>query len=132
MSSEVATRPATLTCAPGPNSTPFGFTRNTLPFEVSAPWMSEPDGPTTRLSTVEDDEACWKRVVSLAPMLKPCQLMIVPLELVTVSVLPELLKVALPDTTVGPLGLASAEPAASRTAAQIGPVSGPASGLVSM
>ena len=46
-----------------------------------------------------------KRVVSFAAMEKLFQLMMVPLVLLTVSRLPAWLKLALPLTTCGPVGL---------------------------
>ena len=47
-------------------------------------------------------------MISLAWIENPCQLMIVPGTLVIVSALPSVLNVALPDTTVGPVGFAFA------------------------
>ena len=49
-----------------------------------------------------------KRVVSLAPIEKPCQLMIAPGLLVMLSDLPTVEKLACPATTVGPTPLACA------------------------
>src|SRR5262245_27993584 len=47
------------------------------------------------------------RVISLTPIEKPCQLMIVLAVLVMVRVLPEVAKVALPELTLPPVGLAA-------------------------
>src|SRR5882672_9595962 len=62
--------------------------------------------PTTRFNTAEEFEDCRKRVISLGPIEKLCQLMIALAELVIVSVLPEPPKLALPEATVPPVGLA--------------------------
>ena len=86
------------------------------PPAASAPRMSEPPAPVTRLRTVEEAAGWVKRVVSPAATLKVCQLMMAPLEFVMVRVPPAPLIVAEPDTTVGPVGLASTAPAASSAA----------------
>ena len=99
-----ATNPPTLTCEVEPKSRPFGLTRNTRPFDESMPLITEALASSTRLSTADEAEGCAKVVVLPAPMLKLCQLMIAPFELVTVSTLPAVAKLALPDTTAGPLG----------------------------
>ena len=66
--------------------------------------------PTTRLSTALDADCCWKRVISFAPIEKPCQLMIVPGVLVTFSVRASgVAKDAEPLTTCGRAGLAEAQ-----------------------
>ena len=67
-----------------------------------------PLAPTTRFRTADDPDVCRKRVISLTPMEKFCQLMMALAEFVIVSVLPELAKLALPETTVPPVGLARA------------------------
>src|SRR5712691_7707668 len=89
---------------------PLELSRNTRPLEESTPSITlcgtTPFLPTTRLSTVEDPELCRKRVISLTPIEKLCQLMIAPAVLVIVSVLPELAKEAPPEVTVPPVGLA--------------------------
>ena len=46
-----ATKPFTSTCAPCPNTMPFGLTRNTRPFDCSAPRMREGSWPMMRFST---------------------------------------------------------------------------------
>ena len=71
-----ATSPPTFTEAPLPNSTPFGFTRNTWPFEVSRPWMFEASTPTTRFSATALAPGWMKLTCASAPMLKLCQLML--------------------------------------------------------
>ncbi len=89
-----ATSPATSMRAPGPIRMPLGLTRKTRPFEVSAPRMTERSGPMTRLRTLEA-ALCWmNRVVSLAPIENPCQLMIAPGLLVMLSDRPTLEKLA--------------------------------------
>ena len=51
--------------------------RNTRPFAVSVPRISEgPSPPVTRLSTTEELPGWLKRTLSLAPILNVCQLMI--------------------------------------------------------
>src|SRR5476651_829349 len=86
-----ATRPLTSTRDPAPNMTPFGLIKNTLPFDCSAPRIWLGSWPVMRLSTLLS-LFCWmKRVMSLAPIEKLCQL-----------------KLAGPATTCGALGLACA------------------------
>src|SRR5882762_1799964 len=84
--------------------------RKTRPFEDSTPSMTlcgmTPLEPTTRLSTDELAEDWTKRVISLTPIEKLCQLMMALALFVTVSVLPELAKPALPELTEPPVGLA--------------------------
>src|SRR5258706_8967036 len=86
--------------------TPFGFTRNTRPFDHSVPRITDGSCPTMRFRTALEVLCCWKRVASPAPIEKPCQLMIELGVLVTVRVLPTVLNDALPETTAGPVGLA--------------------------
>ena len=55
--SEVDTVKApTDTCDPEPNTTPFGLTRNTLPFEVSDPKIEEGAAVTTRFRIADEAE----------------------------------------------------------------------------
>src|ERR1700704_916701 len=83
--------------------------RKTRPFDDNTPSMTlcgmTPLEPTTRLSTAELAEDWTKRVISLTPIEKLCQLMMALALLVIVSVLPELAKLALPELTVPPVGL---------------------------
>src|SRR5258706_4603767 len=84
--------------------------RKTRPFEDSTPSITlcgmTPFAPTTRLSTAELAEDWTKRVISFTPIEKLCQLMMALALFVTVSVLPELAKPALPELTEPPVGLA--------------------------
>src|ERR1700704_1706901 len=84
--------------------------RKTRPFEDSTPSMTlcgmTPLVPTTRLSTAELAEDWTKRVISLTPIEKLCQLMMALALFVTVSMLPEVAKLALPEPTEPPVGLA--------------------------
>ena len=83
-----ATRPPTSIRAPAPKTMPFGLIRKTRPFDCSRPSRRDGSWPTTRLRTALL-RVCWtKRVSSSGAIEKPCQLMIVPGALVTVSVLP--------------------------------------------
>src|SRR2546428_14046064 len=105
-----ATNPATSMRALDPITMPLELSRNTRPLEASTPsitlcWIT-PFAPTTRLSTAEDREDCRNCVISLTPIEKLCQLMMALALLVIVRVLPELAKVALPELTVPPVGLA--------------------------
>src|ERR1039458_5638286 len=89
-----ATSPATSTVAPAPKTMPPGLMRNTRPLDCSVPRILEGLLLMTRLST-EDEALCWtKRVISFAPIEKPCQLMMVPGVLVTLRVLPVVAKLA--------------------------------------
>src|SRR5689334_22567007 len=72
----VATKPPTLTDAPGPNSTPFGLTSHTCPLAARLPWMSEAPGPWTRLSVMALRLGCWNWTLSPLPTEKLCQLTI--------------------------------------------------------
>jgi hypothetical protein len=63
-----------------------------------------PPAPTTRFSTAESWLGWMKRVISLALIEKPCQLMIAFALLVMLSALPCVANVALPETTAGPVG----------------------------
>src|SRR5262249_10432821 len=104
----VATRPATSTCAPEPNTMPDGLMRNTRPFDCNAPRIWEGLPAATRVRTAEAG-GCWmKRVTSLAPIEKLCQLMIELGLLVTWSRLPFWMTETWPLTTCAPVGLASA------------------------
>ena len=104
----VAVNPAVFTCAPLLNKMPFGLTRNTRPFDCRLPKMEDTLCVVTRLSTALALVGCVKRVVSPAPMEKPCQLIMVLGALVTVRVVPLVTNIALPFITVGPMGLAHA------------------------
>ncbi|OQA33148.1 MAG: hypothetical protein BWY57_01407 [Betaproteobacteria bacterium ADurb.Bin341] len=97
--SDEATKWATSIRAPAPTRIPAGLIRKTWPFDCSWPRITEGSLVTTRLSTDEAAEGCTNRVTSLLPMEKPCQLMMVPLLLVTLRVLPVWLKEAEPATT---------------------------------
>ena len=112
-----ATRPATSTCDPAPNTMPLGLIRNTRPLDCRLPRMTDGSTPVTRLSTWLVAFCCTKRVSSPRLMLNCCQLMMVPGVLVTVRVAPFCTKLACPLTTVGACGLAisvAVEVAASR------------------
>src|SRR6266404_2089771 len=84
--------------------------RKTRPFDDNTPSITlcgmTPFAPTTRLSTDELAEDWTKRVISLTPIEKLCHLMLALALFVTVSVLPELEKLALPEPTEPPVGLA--------------------------
>ena len=69
----LATRPPTSTREPGPNSTPDGLIRNTWPFAVSRPWISEGSLPTTRFSATAPAPGWTKFTAAPEPMLKLCQ-----------------------------------------------------------
>src|SRR5262249_22269352 len=114
-----ATKPATSIRPVGPITTPLGLSRNTRPPTAplaSTDWSSPsiwlcgiaPLAPTTRFKTAEELEDWTNFVISLTPIEKLCQLMMALAELVTVRVLPEEAKLALPELTVPPVGLASA------------------------
>src|SRR3977135_4337015 len=83
--------------------------RKTRPFEDNTPSITlcgmTPFAPTTRLSTAELAEDWTKRVISLTPIEKLCQLMMALALFVTVSVLLEPAKLALPELTEAPGGL---------------------------
>ena len=114
----LATRPPTFTCAPGANSTPFGFTKNTWPVLVSLPKIWLASVPSTRFSVAPP--AGWlKCTCALAPMLKLCQSMAARAVLCTMSMRgPCVAILAAPPTTWPPLGRAVVGgPAASAGAA---------------
>src|SRR6185503_11016715 len=94
-----------------PMKMPFGLSRKTRPFESSCPRMLDTSPPVTRLRT-DDAAFCWmKRVSSSGRIENACQLMIAPGVLVIASVLPAVLKLALPEMTVGAVGFACEPPA---------------------
>src|SRR5438132_14380847 len=65
MSWVLARKPAVLTTAEGPNRIPSRLMRNTRPFAVSVPRISEgPSPPVTRLSTTEELPGWLKRTLS--------------------------------------------------------------------
>src|SRR5436309_15146086 len=65
MSCVVARNPAVLTTDEGPNRIPSRLMRNTRPFAVSVPRISEgPSPPVTRLSTTEELPGWLKRTLS--------------------------------------------------------------------
>ena len=108
MFSVEATRPATSTTAPRPNTMPFGLIRNTRPFDCREPriWLGSP--PVTRFSTWLALDCWMKRVTSPAPMENDRQSMMALGELVMVSVEPCCWNAAVPLPTVGSSGLANA------------------------
>src|SRR5262245_7850326 len=117
MLSVEAAKPATSMIAPWPNAMPDGLMRNTRPFEVSWPRISDGFCPTTRLSTTLA-ECCWmKRVISSRAIENCAQLMIAPGVLVIVRILPSTEKVTPPAALEAPDGLAKAEGAEAGKAA---------------
>ena len=103
----------TSTLALGPKMMPLGLISSTLPFDCRAPRIWEGLPPTTRLSTALKADGWTNLVVSLAAILKPCQLMMALWLLVTVMVLPLVAMPAVPLTTCGPVGKAVAVPTPS-------------------
>ena len=90
---------------------PLGLTMNTRPLDCSVPRIVDGLCVTTRFNTALDAD-CWtKRVISFAPIEKLCQLRMAFGVLVICSRLPFWTIVALPLTTLGPVGFANAAPA---------------------
>ncbi len=113
---ELATRLFTLTCEFGPNRTPLGLIRMTVPLAVSVPLIWLGLFSEMRLSAMDEDDGCWNWVVSPELMSKLFQLMMARLLVCwTVSVLPLLLIVADPPATTPPCGLANASPGAIKS-----------------
>ncbi len=108
-SSVEATRPPTLTCAPCPNTMPFGLIRNTCPLAFNWPRIWLPLVSKMRLTAIAEADGCTKSTVSCGAMLKvfqssdkfwlPCLMVVV---------LPDWLMVPVPDTTCPPVGPARA------------------------
>src|SRR5579872_551809 len=73
MLSVEATRPPTFTWAVGPNMTPFGLIRKTLPLAVRVPKMLDGSEPVTRFSATALPFGCTNWTVSPLAMLKVCQ-----------------------------------------------------------
>src|SRR4051812_40676887 len=72
---------------------------------------TRPGAPTTRFSTALIEDCCTKRVISFAPIEKPCQLMIEPGVLVICSVRASgVARLTVPLATRAPFGFASAGP----------------------
>ena len=72
-SSELATRPATLTWAPRPNTMPEGLTKNTWPLAESWPSICVATPLCTRLSATLLAPGCSKRTLASRPMSKLLQ-----------------------------------------------------------
>ena len=108
MFSDEATKLPTLTFAPLPISTPFGFTINTRPLALSEPRMVVGSTELMRFRTAEVALFWLKFSVSLAPTFIWSQLTIILLLVwVTVVVLP--LRLMLPEpSTMVPLPTACA------------------------
>ena len=100
-----ATSPPTLTCAPWPNSTPLALIRNTLPFAVRLPMITDGSPPITRLSATEFASGWTKSTRCPRAMLKLSQLIAAALvDCATVTEPAPLVIVALPATTLPPTG----------------------------
>ena len=109
-----ATRPPTLTLAPGANSTPEGLTRKTRPLAFSEPKMLEGLFPKTRLKRL-DWLLGWEILtVSPLPMPKEFQLMIAWFDpwFIFICVAEGEAMTACPAATCPPVGKASAPLAA--------------------
>ncbi len=113
MSAGVATREFTSTTLPFRNRMPAPLTIAMPPLAMRWPAMSEGSPPNTRLRMKAPEFGWMNCVVSPAPMLKLCQLMMARSDCsTTVTVLGDgVVIVALPAATVPPAGLASAGPA---------------------
>src|SRR3954468_14306058 len=111
MSRLEATRPPTLTWAPGANITPDGLTRKTWPLALSEPKMDEAPLPMTRFSATDAAPGCTNCMDWPAPMLKLCQLSTaLSLAWLTTMALAEgVLTLAWPATTCAPSGNAAAQ-----------------------
>ena len=108
MSMVVATSPPTLTDAPLPNRTPLALTRNTLPFAVRLPRITDGSGPVTRFNATEPLPGCRNCTDSPEPMLKPSQLMIrLAVDWVIVVTVPVLEMSPTPEITTPPTGPAA-------------------------
>ena len=110
MPSDEATSPPTLTCAPVPMTTPFGFSNQTLPLALMLPRMllAGPP-PVTRLSAMLLALGCSKRTAAPAPTSNEFQLVTTRcVACDTVSWLPTCVRVAAPATTLPPVGKACA------------------------
>ena len=105
-----AVSPLTSMRASRPNMMPFGLSRNTWPFDCSAPrtWLGS--CPVMRFSTTLLALSWTNRVTSPALTVNDCQLMIVFGVLVIVNTLPSWTKIAWPLTTCGRVGAAWAAP----------------------
>src|SRR5215469_11551206 len=110
MSWVLATRLPTSRTAPFPNRMPFGFTRNTCPFDVMFPKMLEGLLPMTRFRMVAELSGCRNCTYWFAPTEKDCQL-ITAFWLVWVILVVFAFgaaMVAAPPTTCPPVGFANA------------------------
>src|SRR5690349_153006 len=106
MDSVVATSEPTSTLAPGANSTPFGLVRNTWPFAVRRPKISDGTPPTTRLSATEEAPGWLKFTCAPTPMENESQLMMARwLDWsICMTPAPGVEIVAVPDMTLPPVG----------------------------
>ena len=101
----VTSKPPTSTCDVAPKITPLALLMNTCPGALMRPmiWLGSP--PTTRLSVTDDAEGWLKLTRASLPTLKLFQSIAARLLLwLMLSVLPVALMLALPPTTLPPLG----------------------------
>ena len=93
MESVVASRPATSTFAPWPNTTPFGFEMNTLPLAVSCPRMVVASPPLMRFNATEDAPG-WMNCTSSPGLISKLR------QSSTARALPWLMRVEFPLTEI--------------------------------
>ena len=104
-SSVAATRPPTLTSAPGPNRMPFGLIRKTWPLAFRCPRICVPLVSKMRLTAIALDDGCTKSTVCCGAMLKVAQLSdSVGLSCVMVVTAPDCAMRPLPAITFPPKG----------------------------
>ena len=109
VSSVEATRPPTLTCAPWPNTTPFGLMRKTWPLASMRPRIRLPLVSAMRLTAMDVVEGWTKSTVSCLPTLKLAQPSDrLALDCLMVVTAPDCVIVPLPAVTCPPLGVALA------------------------
>ena len=96
-----ATKPATSTWEPAPNTTPLGLMMKTRPFDSNLPKNTEGSTPVTRFSTWLWALCCTKRSNSSRALPSLFQSMMALGVLVTVSVFPTWLKSTVPLMTLG-------------------------------
>src|SRR5713226_8227125 len=105
MVSEVANSDPTSTLAPGANSTPLGLERNTCPFALSRPKISEGLLPSTLLRATEEALGWLKLTQAFEPIENVCQLRIALLVAWSICIFdPTVEIVAVPEVTWPPVG----------------------------
>lgn len=115
MLSVEATMPPTSTRLPWPNSTPLGLISHTCPLAFSLPSIQLLTPLVTRFRAMALLSGCWKVTLASRPISKRVQsMMALLLPWFTVMALPLWPMLAVPETTLPPVGKAPASSGAAQ------------------